>query len=120
MTTTEQRLTPEQIERIRYNLARLDRLTPEAARVWLEENAKSLVAELDAVRRELVGARKDSTRLDWWEKHEDVYKTRDDETSDAILSEVTGSWNDPQWRCLARARSLRAAIDAAMAQDGDQ
>ena len=51
MTTTEQRLTPEQIERIRYNLARLDRLTPEAARVWLEENAKSLVAELDAVLR---------------------------------------------------------------------
>ena len=107
MTTTEGRLTPEREAFIREVYG------------WSNQSPISEVfRELDAVRRERDEARKDSARLDWWEQHGDVYKTRDDETSDAILSEVTGSWNDPQWQCLARARLLREAIDAAMAKDG--
>ena len=117
MTTTEQRLTAEREAEIRdWNAT----CRAQHIFIYTDQCVSDVLAELDAVRRERDEARKDSARLEWWEKHADVYKTRDDETSDAILSEVTGSWNDPQWRCLARARSLRAAIDAAMAKDGDQ
>lgn len=73
-----------------------------------------LLNELDAVRRELADARKDSARLDWWEQHMNdgpcigLY-------TDGVLGLGRGHLVASKWTVKGKGyRSLRDAIDAAL------
>lgn len=74
-----------------------------------------LTAEHDraVVLQQLAEAQADRERLDWWEAHLNYEHGTDWDTGDVLMYRVSGNVNDRVWTEMARAGTLRAAIDAA-------
>jgi uncharacterized protein (DUF3084 family) len=80
-----------------------------------DENLR-LHAEAETLRGQLNAAQKDTARLDWWEANVSVENGSDYESGYVVLHRRSGGVNDRVWDEIARAETLRAAIDAARLQ----
>ena len=62
----------------------------------------------------LIAALKDEReRLDWWEANLNCTHCIDCRSGEVVIDRVTGTINDREWHEVARAQTLRAALDLA-------